>query len=155
MRTDFEGFITDVLRDDNEMLQNALDFAAYLRANEMLPGGEHGAIDYKDECLCYMHLDGLNEEPGPWTIWIEGGDYSSEHEDVPMNERMKEIAWAHVNFCVSCGCGSQPGMHKTIFRKEFDNVCNADMAFYKPDAETLECVKKLLEMRKNEISNLD
>ena len=145
MRTDFEGFVNDVL--SGEVLRNALDFAAYLRENEMIPGGTHGEITYKDKCLCYMHLDGSPEKPGPWTLWTEG-DYSSEHEAVPLDGHIKETAWANVNFCASCGGGCSPGQHKVIFGKEFDNVCSASMAFHVPDAEALECVKKLLEMRK-------
>jgi hypothetical protein len=69
-----------------------------------------------------------------------------------MDDHMKEIARAHVNFCANCGSCS-PGKRKVIFGEEFDHVCNADMAFHVPDAEALECVKKLLEMRKNEISS--
>ena len=134
-----------------DTLQNALDFAAFLKANEMIAGGPHGEINYRGECLCYMHLDGAAQAPGPWTIWTEG-DYSSECADVPMGEAMKQIAWAHVNPCASCGGSCSPGTRKTVFGKEFDNVCSATMAFYIPDAEALECVKKLLLMRKHAIA---
>jgi len=150
MRSDFEGFVKDVLNGDT--LKTALDFAVFLRANDMIAGGEHGEISYKNKCLCYMHLDGDEQAPGPWTIWTEG-DYSNEHEDVPMDERMKEIAWEHVNHCANCGGSCSPGTSKVIFGKEFENVCSADMAFHIPDTEALECVKKLLEMRKIVLSN--
>ncbi|MCL2500025.1 MAG: hypothetical protein FWE90_06765 [Defluviitaleaceae bacterium] len=96
-----------------------------------------------------MHLDGGEEEPSPWTIWSDG-DYSS--SSIPMDEGMKEIAWAHINTCASCGGGCAPGQTKVIFGKSFDGVCNADMAFYRPDSEVLECVKKLLLMRKENIA---
>jgi hypothetical protein len=98
----------------------------------------------------YMHIDSGEEEPSPWTIWTEG-NYSSEIEGVPIDEHTKEIAWEHVNICASCGDCS-PGQRKVIFGKEFDNVCNADMAFYRPDVEMLECIKKLLQMRKSSIA---
>jgi len=129
-----------------DTLKNALDFAVYLKENGMIAGGDHGEVSHQSKCVCYMHLDGAAEAPGPWTIWTEG-DYSGEHED----ERMKEIAWAHVNFCGSCGGDCKPGMRKIIFGREFNNVCHAVMAFRDPDAEALECIKKLLEMRKNDI----
>ena len=137
-----ENMINAVLSGD--LQKNALDFAQYLRDNEMTVAGAE--ISYNGKVVCYMHLDGNKDYPGPWTIWTEG-DYSSEHKDIPMDERMKEIAWANVNTCGSCGGDCSPGKRKMIFGKEFDKVCNADMAFYKPDAETLECVKKLLKMR--------
>jgi len=139
-----EKTINDVLSGD--VLKNALDFVEYLKANGMVAGGEHGAVNYQGKPVCYMHLDDTTERPGPWTIWTEG-DYSSEHKDVPIDENMKKIAWANVNTCASCGCDCSPGKRKVIFGKEFDNVCGAVMAFYMPNAETLECVKKLLEMR--------
>ena len=141
-----ETTIRDVLCGDT--LENALDFLAFLRANEMNAGGEHGSVSYKGECVAYMHLDDSEQMPGPWTIWTEG-DYSRERADVPMSGQMKQIAWNHVNFCTSCGCGSQPGQRKTILGREFEHVCNADMAFYLPDAQALACVKQLLTMRKN------
>ena len=150
MRSDFEGFVKAVLNGDT--LKTALDFAAFLRANDMIAGGEHGEISYKDKCLGYMYLDGIEQAPGPWTIWTQG-DYSKEHEDVPMDERMKEIAWAHVNHCASCGGSCSPGTRKVIFGKEFENVCSADMAFHSPDTEAMECIMKLLETRKIILSN--
>jgi len=138
--------INEALSDD--ILKNALDFTEFLEKNEMKVNGSE--ISYKGKAACYMHLDGAKDYPSPWTIWTEG-DYSSEYEAVPINEQMKNIAWANVNKCGDCGTKCKPGNHKVIFGKEFDNVCSADMAFYKPDAQTLECVKKLLEMRKYEI----
>ena len=140
-----EDIINDVLNDD--LKETALDFAQYLRDNEMTVGGAE--VRYKGNIICYMHLDGSSDEPGPWTIWSDG-DYSSEHKDVPIDNNMKEIAWANINICSSCGGKCSPGKRKMIFGKEFDNVCNADMAFYKPNSETLKCVKKLLEMRKRD-----
>lgn len=131
-------------------MRNALDFAEYLHENEMITGGEHGAVMYKDKVLCYIYLDGSEQAPGPWTVWTEG-DYSNEHRDVPMDENMKETAWANVNFCGNCGGDCSPGKHKTILGKEFDSVCSADMAFNDPNANELECLKKLLEMRKYQL----
>ena len=141
-----EETINAVLTDGT--LKCALDFVEYLKANELTVNGAE--ISYNGNAACYMHLDGNKDYPSPWTIWTVG-DYSSEHADIPMDERMKEIAWANINICGDCGAGCSPGKHKIIFGKGFDKVCNSDMAFYMPDVETLECVKKLLKMRKNNI----
>ena len=143
-----EDTINNVLSGDT--LKNALDFAKYLRANELTVNGAE--ISYKGEAVCYIHLDAGQEYPSPWTIWSEG-DYSCEHKDVQVDDHIKEIAWKHINTCDDCGAGCNPGKRKSIFGKEFDNVCNADMAFYIPNAETLECVKKIIEMRKHAILN--
>ena len=142
--------IEDVINDtlSGGSLTNALDFAAFLRANDMTAVGEHGEVSYKDKCLCYMHIDGTAQKPGPWTIWTEG-DYSGEHSDAQTDEHTKTIAWANVNFCASCGGDCSPGTRKTIFGRDFDNVCGAAMAFTDPGAEALECVKELMMMRKS------
>ena len=144
MSTEIENVINDLLTGDVQ--KNAQDFIAYLKANEMTVASE---VSYNGKSICYMHLDGQEGYPSPWTIWTDG-DYSWEYEEVPMDEHMKKIAWAHVNTCAGENCPGKchPGKSKVILGKEFDNVCNADMAFHVPDAETLACVKKLLEMRK-------
>ena len=145
-----EKRIEDVIRDTlkGDLQKNAIDFNEYLKVNELTANGAE--ISYKGEVMCYMHLDSADDYPNPWIIWTEG-DYSHETEDVFMDEQMKEIAWAHVNICKSCGADCSPGKRKMIFGKEFDNVCSADMAFYIPNAEELDCLKKLLDMRKNDI----
>ena len=140
----FEAKINDVLTGDT--LKNALDFAAFLSANEMIVNGAE--VSHDDMVVCYMHIDGKAELPGPWTIWTDG-DYSSEPEDFTVDEHLKEIARANVNKCADCGAGCSPGKCKVIFGKEIDNVCGASMAFNNPDTATLECVKRLLEMRKH------
>ena len=145
-----EGIINDVLTGD--ALKNALDFAEYIRQNEMIYTGIHCEIHYKDKCACYVYFDTSSKIHGPWTIWTDG-EYDSEHYNVSMDERMKEIAWANVSTCLNCGNSCSPGNRKTIFGKEFDNVCNAVLRFRDPDSETLECVKKLVEMRKHIIDD--
>ena len=136
----------------DDMMRNVLSFGAFLQENGAITNGAE--ISYKSKTLCFMHLDNTTAEPGPWTIWTDG-DYSSEHEGVPIDEQTKKIAWEHVNICANfasdgkyCGCGSQPGHTKVIFGKTFNNVCNADMAFYIPGAAELDCAKKLLLIRK-------
>ena len=140
----------EVLTDDT--LQNALDFAEFLNANEIIQTEQHG-MHFKGECVCY--IDTRNECPA-WIIWT-AGDYSKEYEDFPIDEKTKEIAWAHANSCGNCeGVDCSPGKTKTIFGKEFKNICSGadvDMCFNNPEAEILECLKKLVMMRKNIISN--
>ena len=143
--------IKDKLKDtlSNDLLTDALDFMEFLDANEIIQAGEHD-MHYKGKCVCY--IDTRNES-NSWIVWTEG-DYSSEHENFPIDERIKEIAWKNVMKCGHCGdCDCKPGKTKVIFGKEFSNICNADnvimnFMFTNPDAETLECVKKLIEMRK-------
>ena len=135
------------------MLINALDFAEFLSANEMIYTGQH-EIHYKSKRVCYVDT---SIERHTWTVWTEG-DYSNEYEGFPIDEQTKKIAWNHATRCGNCeGQKCSPGKTKIIFEKEFTNICNGahvDMRFDNPDAETLEGLKKLLEMRKYIIDNL-
>jgi len=112
-------------------------------------------LHYKGECVCYIDT---RSESRSWIVWTEG-DYSSEYESFPIDERTKKIAWENVMKCGNCNdCDCSPGKTKMIFDQEFANICNANnvnMAFMftSPNAETLECVKKLVEMRKHIIAN--
>ena len=144
-----EDKFSEVLCGDS--LKNALDFAAFLHANTMQYDGMQ--VTYDDKCVCYIHIDGAEQMPGPWTVWPEG-DYCEECEAVPMDEHMKEIAWKNIDICANCGgCKNPGGTHKKIFGKEFDNVCITAMRFNNPDAEAIECAKKMVEIRKKEIQN--
>lgn len=153
-----EDVIRDALYDDAR--KNALDFVAYLREHE-IPIEEsenYWEIKYKNECVCFIWINGADEAPGPWTIWsvqepdswAAWGDHG--YVDVPMDERIKEIAWKNVNVCGNCGgCENQGGRRKTVLGKEFNHLCSSTMAFTCPDAETLECTKKMIEIRIGDI----
>jgi len=133
-----------------EALKSALDFMAFLKENEMIAGGHHGEVSYKNNTMCFINIGKGSEFPDPWTIYIEG-DYNTIYGDVSVDKRLKKIVWANIHSCGSCS-GCSPGKTIEIFGKEFKNVCcNAGLAFYMPNTGALECVKKLLEMRKLEI----
>ena len=134
-------------------LENALDFLDFLSANEIIQAGQHEWY-YKGKCVCYIDT---RKESHSWIVWTEG-DYSNEHKDFPIDEQTKEIAWANVMICGNCDDVDCSGKAKIIFGKEIVNICNADnvhmtFMFTNPDAETLECVKKLVSMRKYIIAN--
>ena len=142
--------IQDVFKEalSGDVLKNALSFADFLSTNEMIYAGQH-EIHYKSERVCYVDVF---KERNVWSIWSEG-DYSKECEGFPIDEQTKEIAWKHASKCGSCdGMDCSPGKTKTIFGKEFTNICSGahvDMRFDNPDTEALEGLKKLLEMRKH------
>ena len=138
----FNEFLT------GDTLDNALDFAEYLRSNEMIYNGDY-EMHYKDKLVCY--IDTPNEQNRWWRVWTVG-NYSNEYEGIPMDEHMKEIAWENVVKCGNCdGVDCDPGKTEVIFGREFSNVCNGvndlAMRFATPDAEELELIKKLVTMR--------
>lgn len=137
-----EDVISETLKGNAQT--NALHFVSFLRENEIpLEESEnYWEVKYKDKGICFIWIDGSDNKPGPWTIWSNG-----EYEDYPMVEHIKEIAWANVNPCESCGGDCSPGSSKTIFGKNFDNLCNSVLAFTNPGSKAVECVKKLVEIR--------
>jgi hypothetical protein len=154
-----ENSIGEVLTGDME--KNALEFASFLRACEMLFERAKGywedkhywMIKYKNEFVCFILVGSEGKtEPESWIIWSDDSD-SNWFADFPVDERIKEIAWKNVDICGgNCGgCNKPGGTHKIIFKKEFNNVCRTTFKFINPDIETLECIKKLVEIRKNDI----
>ena len=144
----FNEFLT------GDELKNALNLAEFLNANGMVYDGEY-EMRYKDELACYINTPA--ERDKRWGIWTVG-DYSNEHEGFPIDERAKEIAWRNVVKCGNCdGVDCDPGKTEVIFGKEFTNVCNGTndlaMRFVNPDAEALECAKKMIEMTRHVIDN--
>jgi hypothetical protein len=157
-----DNYIGDTLTGDAR--KNAIDFFEYLLESELQFERGKGywadklywMIKYKDEYVCFVLINGCkdNTEPDGWVIWLDGGGSDWLAANSP-DERLKEIAWKHVDICGNCGgCKSPGGSRKTIFGKGFDNVCITPMRFDNPDAETVECVKKLVELRKNYIKNI-
>lgn len=153
-----EEWIKEVLQGDAQ--KNALDFAAFLREkNAVIPEAEtYWEIKYNGDCVCFLWIDGADGIPGPWTIWSAQvpGTWAAwggrNYEDFPLDQRMKEIAWENVNVCGNCGgCGNVGGTRKTVLGKEFEHLCNSTMAFTAPNAEALECAKKMVEMRLKDI----
>ena len=156
-----EEFIGDVLEGGAQ--ERALEFIAFLRANEIPVGESDGYWNVKldGKTVCFILINGSADKPGPWTIWSdqEKGTWVTWAEDeVPAAsenlsaaEDVKMTAWANVNFCENCGGECSPGKQKTILGKTFDGVCSSALAFTNPDAEMLNCAKKMVEMRKNDI----
>ena len=137
-----------------DTLKNALDFAEFLKANEMVYNGDY-EIHYKGNLACY--IDTPNDKSQMWSIWTVG-DYSNEYEGFPIEKCTKEIAWANVVKCGNCAdCNRDPGKTEVIFGKEFENVCNGTdnlaMRFVNPDAEAVDCAKKMIDMRMYVIDN--
>jgi hypothetical protein len=156
-----ENSIYDVLTGD--MQKNALELASFLETNEMLfergkgywEDKHYWMIKYKDEYICFILIGSEDKiELESWIIWSDDSD-SNCFADFPLDENMKKIFWKNINICGNCGGCSHyknpGGKCKTIFGKEFDNVCITTMKFTNPDVETIECLKKMVEIRKNDI----
>ena len=148
-----EEVINDVLKGDTQ--KNAMELVAYLRAKEFAIS----TLDEKDADtwsgfdvadLCYVNVNGSDQFPGPWTVWIAANNLG-QHSEGLADECVKEFAWSHVSPCGSCGGKCSPGTHTTVFGRDFENVCSHNLIFINPDAKTVEGMKKIVDIRKNDI----
>jgi len=148
-----EDVINDVLKGDTQ--KNALALIAHLRAGEdaeKFPIIQH---DEKDEGgwdlpnLGFIFVTGAEDFPGPWTMWVNGNNIG-EGWELPIDESIKEFAWAHVSPCGSCGGECSPGTSTKVFGKDFENVCQHNLMFTNPDAEAVDYMKKILDIRKKD-----
>jgi len=136
----------DVIREKltGKMQQNALDYVAFVKANGIQGDGVYyvpGAY------LCNIHRV---DETG-WYVSMENIDSPlcrHEYQNFPVDEKVKEFAWAHVSKCAGCGCGFNPGRRIMLFGKEFHHTCFGFLNIDNADGEELELLKKLTEVWK-------
>jgi len=154
MPNKIEDIINDTLKGD--AMKNALELIAYLREAEKPAYCSITMHDEKDESgwivsnLGFMIITGSDDFPGPWTMWI-GANNLGEHSETPIDAHIKEFAWSHVSPCGNCGGECSLGTRTKIFGRDFENVCQSNLIFIDPDAETVEDMKKIIDIRKNDI----
>ena len=147
-RPKIEDVIVDFLSGDS--LKNALDFIAYLKENKMSPqwsATNSWKVSFKAHNVCFIRLSGAvhyhSLEAGSWHIRAFIGEF----EDY-LPDDYKEIVWSNIRYCNKCS--SCNGKRMVIFGKEIDNVCDS-IVVKNPSAKAIECIKKIIPMRKNAI----
>ena len=144
----FEAQINAALTGDAQ--KNALDFAAFLRANDMslekidVPGGWNVYIKGINSAFVQIFSD-RNE----FNVVLHISTYNGES---PADDELKAFAWVHIVLCPQgCGgpafCGESQN-RRTIFGKEYESTCQSPLAFLAPDAHDLKKVQKLMLMLK-------
>lgn len=138
----------------------AMEFVSFLRKT--------GIEFYKDNCPCwrdkvyywlkcgnacvgFLAIKDPEEPQNLWTVWCDDGntDWSKIHG---LNDTLIRIGHENIDYCGFCGaCGG--GKSRTILGRDFDNVCNCTFRFDNPTARELPFIKKMVEIRKNDILN--
>ena len=155
MSKSIDDIVNDTLRNDAQ--KNAIDFIAYLRGDEGFSfskdDNDDGRwwINYRDIFVCEIQIETSGDAHEKWDVWFYG-DCIGRH-DSPVDDTIKEIAWANMTLCRNCGADCATGKHKTVFGKEFNNVCQSTMAFPNPKTDMLGCMKKIINVMKNDIKN--
>jgi hypothetical protein len=129
------------------ILNNALDFVAFLQANEDLlaapcEGADGWNIYVKGINSAYVSFSG---EKNNFDIVLHINTYDGEE---PVDDELKEFAWAHVIICPKgCGsstfCGSSK-LNEKIFEKEYERICQSPLYFPNPSCNEMKMVQKLL-----------
>jgi len=132
-----------------ETQTNALDFVAFLRANDYAINwdGNWWCVEQNGNCPVLLGVNSLGVESG-----VKFGalfNYCDFDDSKVVDNELKEVTWAHVQVCAhfasggkKCGCGNQPEP-VAIFGKEF-NACKSPLTFIEPSNQILSSMKKLL-----------
>jgi len=149
-----EDVIRDVLKGGSQ--ENALSSVSHLREIEKSGHVSIAMHDEKDESgwnianMGFMVITGGDDFPGPWTMWVPVNNIG-EKLGYQVDDGLKAFAWAHVSPCGSCGGSCTPGVSATIFGKQFENTCQANLMFTNPDVDGVGMMKRIFDIRKGEI----
>lgn len=157
MNKSIYSFIHETLDFEDEAIAlNLVDYlkvqkTEFIKDNGFWKNKIYYLVKYKNEYVCFIAIKDPDEPHNRWTVWSE--DMNSEFlANHPVSEKFKEIAWKHVDKCGNCGSCSG-GRHKIIFGKTFNNVCGCTFRFDNPTQNDLPVLKKIIEIRKEEIKN--
>ena len=135
-----------------EAQKNALDFTAHLRAKDAVINDSDNYFwhpKYKGTELCIINIE-VGETGSSLDTFINSWPSAWENQpgaaEPSIDDRVKEILWANVRPCEpDCNCRQSPGIRKVIFGKEFNNLCRSFLGIYNPDADTVDCMKKIVD----------
>ena len=132
-----------------------IDFCHFLKNNEfsieMEDDGNGWKIIFLTRCVGHMNFTNVG-------IWIDTCEFGSGRS---ADDFLKETTWAHVRICEyyssdgkKCGCGNQPGFNRIIFGKGHKNLCFSHLEFMNPNAKTLDNIKELMLLLKQNKNNV-
>ena len=131
-----------------DVQKNALDFTTFLRANDFSANlkNEHGGWSIPSNGRIIVGLHVISDE-NVFGIILNTCNFSGD----PVDDDVKEFAWAHVALCQCCDRATSCEMSQknvTIFGKEFASICIAPLECFNLNADELKKVQKLVLMLK-------
>lgn len=159
-----EDVIPKFLHGDME--KYALDFCAYLRANNMKPvwaGANTWKATYKNKAICYIRLYNEDWDKLPqaavygkhsWvvTLYIESNMHK--YEDIIIKEELQRFIWNNIHHCMVCRtpCHGKVPPHRDVMAlgKEIKGICHGrELTWvFDPDEKAADKIKRLLELEK-------
>ncbi|MFA6730648.1 MAG: hypothetical protein WC152_02830 [Candidatus Izemoplasmatales bacterium] len=144
-----------------EAVKNAIDLVVYFESQGMqfelsttdyLRDKQYWYVKYQNEFIGFILFNGHNPvkdetEPEGWVFWSDNYN-SSAFADFPLEESIKGVAYKHVDIGT---CGG--GLTVNLFGQVFTPVCNGTtFRFDNPNSEEIVALKKLVDIRKHDIS---
>ena len=136
-----------------EMQNTARDFIDYLKSLKMTPrwvNRNAWDVKYKNRGVCKIYVWDNN--------WFIRPSFNYNYEDELMTflaeNQLQETIWNNIYHCRACGKSPAACMQKSkiILGKEFKGVCSCVLIqFHKPNADAIECVKKLIDYRRDNL----
>ena len=141
---------------ESGMMQSALDFAAYMRANKMQPAWlstNSWKANYKGQNICAVRLS-----KGSWRVvprisrWNKLISSYNIYESELAKEGLLDTVLENIHFCTGCAnCG--PGWDTDFFGQKYKNVChNVPVQYIDPGEAEISCIKRILALMRAGIS---
>jgi len=145
---------------EGKMLESALDFIAFLRAEKMKPGwvGVHNAwrSNGKGKPLCYVRLgrEWVRDTKNVKWVVVLYLDCIDDYINKINIENLQDIVWNDLHYCGDrdCANGCSPGETKTILGKEFSGLCPIfynRVNFVNPDESAIRNMVSLLRLERD------
>ena len=128
-----------------EIKDNALNFVSFLRENN-ITHERNGYQQYLDEDVCNISIFGKKS----WFVYWNTSDVN-DSDNANVSEDLKKFARNARNKCKGGHCDKSPGTSRKIFGKEYQNLCNATLAFCSPSGHYLDNIKELVKCRIRDI----
>ena len=152
--------VIPVYHAENPHKKAILDFAAYMRANDMPPKWSHSfgwAFRYKYKPICYIELL-MYKGNQSWSV-SPVLSHMDKYGDLLKDEGLCNIIWDNVCYCTHYrgdgkGCnpnkGCAGGRSFVCLGKEFKGICGCRLGvkIYEPNETTVNGIKRLLELEK-------
>ena len=141
---------------DGDMQKIALDFVVWLRQNKMTLSSAGFRDAWKANCkgkmICYVKLrNNEREKTSKWVVYPNLAHFG-EYEHILVEEGLQNIIWENVCNCFVCRpeCSMKNSRDKIILGKVCEKLCGSrhPLWFFDPNEETIDCIKRLLELEK-------
>lgn len=161
MQRETKAKIEDVLPHylNNTMLESALDFVAFMRAEKMNPAwaGVHNAwrANSRSKPLCYIRLgkEWIRKTEGVKWVVVLYLDNMDDYAGDVINAGWQSIIWDDLHYCrkPDCPYNCSTVRTKLILGKEFSGLCPTfynKVNFVNPSKADLEIITRLLEFER-------